>query len=326
MENEYDFSIGKEMKILPEHKSVYEKIFGKEKRESIYYGGLTNIVFPSYYNVPKSYLDDNYCNPDYKIGNYNIEVKTSLYPNACYQIKKRQLDKIDFGVLYWPNKENNTLVCKGVAFKDDIFKKGIPCKLGKEDGLSLPKEYFKSIKILNDEIIGNGINKDEIEIIPSSNSRISWDEYFKEIRNVVSKRATCDRGRSGCVIEKDNKILSTGYVGSPIRLEHCDDVGHLLRDVIDEKGNISKHCIRTVHAEINAIINAAKTGTKIDGSTIYCSMTPCRNCAMAIINAGIKRVVCEKKYHEYKDAEEMFKKVGIKLEYEKEEIEKYPNQ
>ena len=156
--------------------------------------------------------------------------------------------------------------------------------------------------------------------------RPSWDEYFMEIADTVAKRATCDRGRSGCVIARDKQILVTGYVGSPRGLPHCDDVGHLMRKVINEDGSISQHCVRTVHAEQNAICQAARLGIALEGATLYCRMTPCRTCAMLIINCGIVRVVCEKKYHAGAESEELFKQAGIKLEYVNNEILKYDNQ
>jgi dCMP deaminase len=156
--------------------------------------------------------------------------------------------------------------------------------------------------------------------------RPSWDDYFMEVANAVSKRATCDRGRSGCVIAKDKQILATGYVGSPVGFPHCDDVGHDLRRVLNEDGSISLHCVRTVHAEQNAICQAAKRGIAINGATVYCRMTPCRVCAMLLINCGIKRVYCERKYHAGAESEEMFKKAGIKLEYKFNEVVEYKNQ
>lgn len=139
----------------------------------------------------------------------------------------------------------------------------------------------------------------------------------------MAKRATCDRGRSGCVIAKDRQILSTGYVGAPAGLLHCDEVGHLFKDTVHGDGHRSTHCVRTAHAEMNAITNAAKRGVAIDGATIYATMTPCRTCAMAIINAGIKRVVCVRRYHEGQDAEEMFASAGIKLEYVEQKLQEY---
>ena len=156
--------------------------------------------------------------------------------------------------------------------------------------------------------------------------RPSWDEYFMEIANTVSKRATCDRGRSGCVIVRDRQILVTGYVGSPKGLPHCDEVGHQFRRVVHEDGSVSEHCVRTVHAEQNAICQAAKLGISLDGATLYCRMTPCRVCAMLIINCGIKRVVCEKKYHDGAESEEMFKMAGVQLEFFSEDVMKYERQ
>lgn len=156
--------------------------------------------------------------------------------------------------------------------------------------------------------------------------RPSWDEYFMEIANAVSSRATCDRGRSGCVVVRDRQILVTGYVGSPKGLPHCDEVGHQFRRVVHEDGTVSEHCVRTVHAEQNAICQAAKLGISLDGATLYCRMTPCRVCAMLIINCGIKRVVCEKKYHDGAESEEMFKTAGVQLEFFSEDVVKYDRQ
>src|SRR3989338_5171968 len=90
--------------------------------------------------------------------------------------------------------------------------------------------------------------------------RTSWDEYFMEVARTVAKRATCDRGRSGCVIARGRQILVTGYVGSPAGLPHCDEVGHQMKIVTHEDGHQSQHCVRTAHAEQNAILQAAKIG------------------------------------------------------------------
>lgn len=156
--------------------------------------------------------------------------------------------------------------------------------------------------------------------------RPSWDEYFMEMTRTVAKRATCNRGRSGCVIVRNKQILVSGYVGSPKGLPHCDDVGHLFKKTVHEDGHTSNHCVRTVHAEQNAICQAARLGIALEGSTLYCKMTPCRTCAMLIINCGIERVVCEKKYHAGAESEAMFKEVGIELEYIEESYETYENQ
>lgn len=156
--------------------------------------------------------------------------------------------------------------------------------------------------------------------------RPSWDEYFLKLADTVASRATCDRGRSGCVIVKDKQILVTGYVGSPRGLAHCDDVGHLMKKVIHEDGSITQHCMRTVHAEQNAITQAARRGIALDGSTLYCRMTPCRTCAMLIINCGIERVVCERKYHAGAESEAMFTEAGVKLEFIHDEVQLYEKQ
>ncbi|HLC57371.1 MAG TPA: cytidine/deoxycytidylate deaminase family protein [Candidatus Nanoarchaeia archaeon] len=147
-----------------------------------------------------------------------------------------------------------------------------------------------------------------------------------EISHAVARRATCDRGKSGCVITKDKRILVTGYVGSPTGIPHCDEVGHQMKTVIHEDGTQTHHCTRTTHAEQNAICQAAKLGVPIDGATVYCKMTPCSTCAKLIINSGIKRVVAEKKYHAGQESEELFKKAGIKLDILNQETENYPNQ
>ncbi len=157
----------------------------------------------------------------------------------------------------------------------------------------------------------------------SKDQRPSWDEYFMEMANSVSKRATCDRGKSGCVITKDKQILVSGYVGSPAGFAHCDEVGHQMKDITHEDGSVTSHCMRTIHAEQNAICQAAKLGISISGATVYCRMTPCRTCAMLIINCGVKRVVCERKYHAGGESEEMFKQAGVELDYQYEEVQKY---
>ncbi len=156
--------------------------------------------------------------------------------------------------------------------------------------------------------------------------RPSWDDYFLEVAHAIAKRATCDRGRSGCVIAKNKQLLVTGYVGAPAGLPHCDDSGHQMKKVVHEDGRETMHCVRTVHAEQNAICQAAKLGVPIDGATLYCRMTPCRTCAMLIINCGIVRVVCERKYHAGSESEEMFRQAGVALEYKFDEVQEYDNQ
>lgn len=159
----------------------------------------------------------------------------------------------------------------------------------------------------------------------TQNIRPTWDEYFIKIMDTVSARATCDRGRSGCVIVKDKRIISTGYVGAPAGCKHCDESGHEMHTVIQEDGKESKHCIRTTHAEQNAIAQAARFGTSTENSTLYCKMTPCYVCAKIIINAGIKRVVCLKDYHASNRTKEIFKEAGIELVILNPEMETYLN-
>jgi len=153
--------------------------------------------------------------------------------------------------------------------------------------------------------------------------RPTWDEYFMEVMDAVSKRATCDRGRSGCVIAKDNVTLSTGYVGAPAGCPHCDESGHLMKKMIHDDGHISEHCKRTAHAEANAICQAAKNGIAIKGATVYCRMTPCRDCAMLIINSGIAKVVAQRDYHDSAESKEMFKLADVALQILDPETQKY---
>ncbi len=157
-------------------------------------------------------------------------------------------------------------------------------------------------------------------------SRISWDEYFLELMETVAKRATCDRGRSGCIIVRDKRIVSTGYVGSPPGLPHCDEIGHLMKEVIDEDGTVREHCVRTIHAEQNAICQAARYGIALEGTVLYCKMEPCRVCAMLIISTGIKKVVAKKKYHAAQETREMFQQAGVELVVVDDEVESYGRQ
>jgi len=112
--------------------------------------------------------------------------------------------------------------------------------------------------------------------------RPSWDDYFLQIAFTVAQRSTCDRAHVGCALVRDRRILTTGYNGAPAGLPHCDDVGHLLVD---------GHCVRTLHAEQNALIQAALHGVSTEGATAYVTHQPCLTCAKMLINAGIRRVV-----------------------------------
>ncbi|MCU0609001.1 MAG: dCMP deaminase family protein [Chitinispirillaceae bacterium] len=116
--------------------------------------------------------------------------------------------------------------------------------------------------------------------------RASWDEYFMRIAVQAGTRSTCDRKHVGAVIVRDKTILSTGYNGSIRGMPHCDDRGHMMED---------SHCVATVHAEANAIIQAAKHGTSINGADIYVTASPCWNCFKLIANSGIRRIF----FHEF---------------------------
>lgn len=153
--------------------------------------------------------------------------------------------------------------------------------------------------------------------------RPSWDEYFINILEVVGTRSSCDRGKSGCVITKEKRILATGYIGSPIGTVHCDDVGHEMHTVRHADGHETQHCIRTAHAEQNAIVSAARFGVALEGATLYCHMTPCYACAKMIINAGIKRVVANLDYHAGDRSKEIFKEAKIKYELVNNKIQIY---
>lgn len=122
------------------------------------------------------------------------------------------------------------------------------------------------------------------------NKRPSWDEYFMEIIQVVKKRSTCLRRKVGAVIVKDKRILSTGYNGAPTGLKHCSETG-CLRDKLKVPSGQRHELCRGLHAEQNAIVQAANSGVSLEGATIYVTNQPCVVCAKMIINAGIKRVV-----------------------------------
>ncbi len=134
--------------------------------------------------------------------------------------------------------------------------------------------------------------------------RPDWDQYFFEVARVVASRSTCNRAAVGCVIVRERRILTTGYNGAPTGLPHCDDVGHLI-----ENG----HCIRTLHAEQNALIQAALHGVSTRGATLYVTHQPCFTCAKMIVNAGIVRVVHGRGY-ESPQSLQLFDEAGIRHE------------
>jgi dCMP deaminase len=141
--------------------------------------------------------------------------------------------------------------------------------------------------------------------------RPDWDEYFMEISHVVAKRATCLRHHIGSVIVLDKRILATGYNGAPSGLQHCLELGCLRNELGIESGTRHEIC-RALHAEQNAIIQAALYGIRTKGATVYCTHQPCSLCAKAIINAGIARVVFEGDYPD-KFALEMLNAANVEL-------------
>jgi len=120
--------------------------------------------------------------------------------------------------------------------------------------------------------------------------RPSWPEYFMIITRQVAERSTCPRAKVGAVIVRDKNLLATGYNGAPAGLPHCTDVGCLIYTSITPSGETEENCYRTIHAEINAIAQAAKNGTSIRDADIYVTHTPCIHCLKVIINTGIRRV------------------------------------
>lgn len=137
----------------------------------------------------------------------------------------------------------------------------------------------------------------------SNSNRPSWDQYFLKVAMLVSERATCPRMHCGCVLVKDKQILSTGYNGSIPGDSHCEDDGCIIVD---------NHCVRTIHAEMNAILQCASHGVNTHGATAYVTNMPCTNCAKSLIAAGIKEVIVFSDYHSTL-AEDFFAKGGVIL-------------
>jgi len=126
--------------------------------------------------------------------------------------------------------------------------------------------------------------------------RLTWDQYFLTITRQVAERSTCQRAKVGAVIVRERNILTTGYNGAPAGLPHCTEVGCLVYESKTPNGEIEENCYRTIHAEINAIAQAAKNGTNIGGADIYVTHTPCIHCLKVLINTGIRRIFYEKAY------------------------------
>ena len=153
----------------------------------------------------------------------------------------------------------------------------------------------------------------QIESVPLDNSdeRPSWDDYFLEIAAVVAKRSTCLRRHVGAVIVRDRQIISTGYNGAPSGIRHCSEVGCLRERLHVPSGERHELC-RGLHAEQNAIIQAALHGVSTRGATLYCTNHPCSICAKMLINAGVIRIVVNGDYHDSL-SEEMLAEAKIEV-------------
>jgi dCMP deaminase len=135
---------------------------------------------------------------------------------------------------------------------------------------------------------GTRINDIELGRLHLGRPRPSWDEYFMDSAERLATRSTCDRLSVGAVLVKENRIVASGYNGSVSGQPHCDDVGHLK----NEEGR----CIRTIHAEMNVLLDCAKRGVSAEGGTIYVTHEPCEHCSKHLVQAGIKTVIFKEPY------------------------------
>jgi len=127
-------------------------------------------------------------------------------------------------------------------------------------------------------------------------ARLSWHQYFLTITRQVAERSTCNRAKVGAVIVRDKNIIATGYNGAPAGMPHCTDAGCLIYQSKTPDGEIEENCFRTIHAEINAIAQAAKNGSSIKDASIYITHTPCIHCLKVLVNTGIKEIFYERPY------------------------------
>jgi dCMP deaminase len=143
-------------------------------------------------------------------------------------------------------------------------------------------------------------------------SRPSWHEYFMQITALVSTRATCLRRKVGAVIVRDKRILTTGYNGPPDGITHCEDRGGCLREELGIPSGQRMELSRAIHAEQNAIIQAAKIGISIQDSTLYVTTHPCFTCAKMLINAGVKEIIYKEGYPD-EFAKEILEEAGVEV-------------
>ncbi len=143
--------------------------------------------------------------------------------------------------------------------------------------------------------------------------RPSWHQYFMTITRQVAERSTCTRAKVGAVIVRDKSIIATGYNGSPAGLPHCTEIGCLVYTSQTPAGDTEENCFRTIHAEINAIAQAARNGSSIQNADIYITHTPCIHCLKVLINTGTRRVFYEREYKLH-TLEELMRHSDIQLE------------
>ena len=146
----------------------------------------------------------------------------------------------------------------------------------------------------------------------SSKDRLSWDEYFMEMAELTARRSTCLRRHVGAVIVKERHVIATGYNGAPIGVKHCDERGGCLREKLGVPSGQRHELCMALHAEQNAIIQAAALGHSIEGGTIYVTHQPCIICAKMIINAGIKEIIVREGYPDQM-AREILEEAGLKI-------------
>jgi dCMP deaminase len=127
-------------------------------------------------------------------------------------------------------------------------------------------------------------------------TRPTWDQYFMTITRQVAERSTCPRAKVGAVIVRDRNILATGYNGAPAGLPHCTEVGCLIYESRAPGGELESNCYRSIHAEINAITQAAKNGAAIAGADVYVTHSPCIQCMKVLVNTGVRTVFYERPY------------------------------
>lgn len=134
--------------------------------------------------------------------------------------------------------------------------------------------------------------------------RLTWQDYFMANADLISKRSTCDRAYVGAILVRDKRIIATGYNGGVSETENCHEAGHQM-----DEG----HCIRTVHAEMNALIQCAKEGLSTDGTELYVTHFPCINCTKALLQAGIKKITYKAAYRQHPFALELIAAKGVEL-------------